>query len=62
LVFNNNNNNILLTAVGLSPGGSGHLTHIQNMRQVHAYINEMHCSRSKIPSKKARQAALRGGI
>jgi hypothetical protein len=27
-------NNILLTAIGLSPGGSGHLTHIQNMRQV----------------------------
>jgi hypothetical protein len=33
-VENNNNNNILLTANGLSPGGSGHLTHIQNMRQV----------------------------
>jgi hypothetical protein len=28
----------------------------------HAYINEMHSSRSKIPSKKSRQAALRGGI
>jgi hypothetical protein len=28
----------------------------------HAYINEMHGSRSKIPSKKSRQAALRGGI
>jgi hypothetical protein len=28
----------------------------------HAYINEMHCSRSKITSKKSRQAALRGGI
>jgi hypothetical protein len=26
----------------------------------HAYINEMHGSRSKIPSKKSRQAALRG--
>jgi hypothetical protein len=25
-------NNILFTAIGLSPGGSGHLTHIQNMR------------------------------
>jgi hypothetical protein len=25
-------------------------------------INEMHGSRSKIPSKKSRQAALRGGI
>jgi hypothetical protein len=29
---------------------------------LHAYINEMHGSRSKIPSKKSRQAALRGGI
>jgi hypothetical protein len=28
----------------------------------HTYINEMHGSRSKIPSKKSRQAALRGGI
>jgi hypothetical protein len=28
----------------------------------HAYINEMHGSRSKISSKKSRQAALRGGI
>jgi hypothetical protein len=28
----------------------------------HAYINEMHGSRSKIPSKKFRQAALHGGI
>jgi hypothetical protein len=28
----------------------------------HAYINEMHGSRSKIPNKKSRQAALRGGI
>jgi hypothetical protein len=28
----------------------------------YAYINEMHGSRSKIPSKKSRQAALRGGI
>jgi hypothetical protein len=27
-----------------------------------AYINEMYGSRSKIPSKKCRQAALRGGI
>jgi hypothetical protein len=26
---NNNNNNILLTPIGLSPGGSGHLTHIK---------------------------------
>jgi hypothetical protein len=24
----------------------------------HAYINEMQCSRSKMPSKKSRQAAL----
>jgi hypothetical protein len=28
----------------------------------HAYINEMRGSRRKIPSKKSRQAALRGGI
>jgi hypothetical protein len=28
----------------------------------HAYINEMHSSRSKIPSKEYRQAALRGRI
>jgi hypothetical protein len=28
----------------------------------HAYINEMRCSRSKIPSKKSRQAVLRRGI
>jgi hypothetical protein len=28
----------------------------------HAYINEIHGSRSKIPGKKSRQAALRGGI
>jgi hypothetical protein len=28
----------------------------------HAYVNEMHGSRSKIPSKKPRQAALSGGI
>jgi hypothetical protein len=28
----------------------------------HAYIKEMHVSRSKIPSKKSRQAALRGVI
>jgi hypothetical protein len=28
----------------------------------HAYINEMHGSRNKIPSKTSRQAALRGGI
>jgi hypothetical protein len=27
-----------------------------------AYIKEMHGSRSKIPSEKSRQAALRGGI
>jgi hypothetical protein len=25
-----NNNNILLTAIGLSPGGSGHLTHTKH--------------------------------
>jgi hypothetical protein len=28
----------------------------------HAYINELHGSRIKIPSKKSRQAALSGGI
>jgi hypothetical protein len=28
----------------------------------HANINEMHGSRSKIPNKKSRQAALGGGI
>jgi hypothetical protein len=28
----------------------------------YAYINEIHVSRSKILSKKSRQAALRGGI
>jgi hypothetical protein len=28
----------------------------------HTYINEMHGSRSKLASKKPRQAALRGGI
>jgi hypothetical protein len=28
----------------------------------HSYINEMDGSKSKIPSKKSRQAALRGGI
>jgi hypothetical protein len=28
----------------------------------HAYINEIHGSRSQIPSKTSRQAALRGGI
>jgi hypothetical protein len=28
----------------------------------YAYINEMHGSRRKIPSKKYLQAALRGGI
>jgi hypothetical protein len=28
----------------------------------HAYVNEIHGSRSKIPSKKSRQAALRGGF
>jgi hypothetical protein len=27
-----------------------------------SYVNEMHGSRSKIPSKKSRQAALCGGI
>jgi hypothetical protein len=28
----------------------------------HAYINEMHGLRNKIPSKNSRQATLRGGI
>ena len=28
----------------------------------HAYVNEMHRSRSEIPSKKSRQVELRGGI
>jgi hypothetical protein len=28
----------------------------------HVYINEMHGTRSEIPSKISRQAALRGGI
>jgi hypothetical protein len=28
----------------------------------HAYIKEMHSSRSKIPSKTSRQPALRGGF
>jgi hypothetical protein len=28
----------------------------------YAYINEMHGSKSKIPEKKSRLAALRGGI
>jgi hypothetical protein len=28
----------------------------------HAYIKKMHGSRSKIPSKKSHQAALRGGF
>ena len=31
---NNNNNNNLLTAIGLSPGGSGYFTCIQNMKLV----------------------------
>jgi hypothetical protein len=32
-----NDNDILLSAIGLSSGGSGHLTHIQNMRLVCYY-------------------------
>ena len=31
---NNNNNKYLLTAIGLSPGGSGYFTCIQNMKLV----------------------------
>jgi len=30
---NNNNNNNILTAIGLSPGGSGYFICIQNMKQ-----------------------------
>jgi hypothetical protein len=33
-----------------------------NIQEYKAYINEMQGPRSKIPSKKSRQAALRGGI
>jgi hypothetical protein len=33
-----------------------------NLLVFYAYINGMHGSRSKIPRKKSRQAALRGGI
>jgi len=33
---NNNNNNNILTAIGLSPGGSGYFTCIQNMKLVTA--------------------------
>jgi hypothetical protein len=33
-VNNNNSNNNLFTAVGLSPGGSGYFTCIQNMKLV----------------------------
>jgi hypothetical protein len=33
-----------------------------NLLVFHAYINEIHGLRSEIPSKKSRQAALRGGI
>ena len=29
---NNNNNNNILTAIGLSPGGSGYFTSIQNIK------------------------------
>ena len=32
--INNNNNNNILTAIGLSPGGSGYFTCIQNMKLV----------------------------
>jgi hypothetical protein len=35
---------------------------VVNLLLFHACINEMQCSRSKIPVKKSRQAALRGGI
>ena len=34
VLFNNNNNNIYLTAIELSPGGSGYFTRIQNMKLV----------------------------
>jgi len=33
-INNNNNNKNLLTAIGLSPGGSGYFTSIQNMKFV----------------------------
>jgi hypothetical protein len=36
--YNNNNYYYLLTAIGLSPGGSGYITRIQNMKLVY-YIN-----------------------
>jgi hypothetical protein len=36
------------------------LNELLHLLVVHAYINEMHGSRIKIPSKKSRQAALRG--
>jgi hypothetical protein len=36
--------------------------YLLHLLDFHAYVNEMHGSRSKIPSKKSRQAALRGGI
>jgi hypothetical protein len=35
---------------------------VRGLLVFHAYVNEMHGSRNKIPSKKSRQAALRGGI
>jgi len=34
LICNNNNNNNILTATGLSPGGSGYFTCKQNMKLV----------------------------
>ena len=39
---NNNNNNItyLFTAIGLSPGGSGYFTCIQNMKSVTTKFNQ----------------------
>jgi hypothetical protein len=51
------------------PKHVGDTIHINKLNELllhllvfHAYINEMQSSRSKIPSKKSRQAALRGGI
>jgi hypothetical protein len=38
------------------------LNELLHLLVFNAYVKEMHGSRSKIPSKKSRQAALRGGI
>jgi hypothetical protein len=46
-------------AVKMEAGNSAETVHLLVF---YAYINETHGSRSKIPSKKSSQAALRGGI